>query len=100
LLAALLLIPIVLGARFISVSLPISLLRLRRAFSPGVIKILTWGGLRGGVSVALALSLPMGEPRDIILAITYVIVVFSIVVQGLTIGKLVRRTTASDERRG
>lgn len=100
LLAALLLIPIVLGARFISVSLPISLLRLRRAFSPGVIKILTWGGLRGGVSVALALSLPMGEPRDIILAITYVIVVFSIVVQGLTIGKLVRRTTVNGERKG
>jgi CPA1 family monovalent cation:H+ antiporter len=100
LLAALLLIPIVLGARFVSVSLPISLLRLRRAFSPGVIKILTWGGLRGGVSVALALSLPMGEPRDVILAITYVIVVFSIVVQGLTIGKLVRRTTASGERKG
>jgi CPA1 family monovalent cation:H+ antiporter len=90
LLASLALIPVVLGARLISVAIPIHLLSLRRAFSPGVIKILTWGGLRGGVSVALALSLPAGEPREIILAITYVVVVFSIVVQGLTIGGLVR----------
>lgn len=90
LLAALILIPVVLGARLISVSIPIQLLSLRRAFSPGVIKILTWGGLRGGVSVALALALPAGEPREVILAITYVVVVFSIVVQGLTIGRLVR----------
>jgi len=90
LLASLALIPLVLGARFISVGLPISLLRLRREFSPGAVKILTWGGLRGGVSVALALSLPPSGARDIILAITYSIVVFSIVVQGLTIGKLVK----------
>jgi len=90
LLASLALIPLVLLARFISVGLPINLLRLRREFSPGVVKVLTWGGLRGGVSVALALSLPAGEPRDIILAITYSIVIFSIVVQGLTIGRLVK----------
>jgi CPA1 family monovalent cation:H+ antiporter len=55
-----------------------------------VIKILTWGGLRGGISVALALSLPAGENREAILTVTYVIVVFSIIVQGLTIGKLVK----------
>jgi len=60
-----------------------------RTFSPNVIKILTWGGLRGGISVAMALSLPPGRPRDIILTITYAIVVFSIIVQGLTVGKLV-----------
>lgn len=90
LLAGLALIPLVLAARFISVGLPINLLRLRREFTPGAVKILTWGGLRGGVSVALALSLPAGEARDIILAITYCIVIFSIVVQGLTIGRLVK----------
>lgn len=90
LLASLAMIPLVLAARFISVGLPISLLRLRREFSPGAVKILTWGGLRGGVSVALALSLPPSDARDIILAITYTIVVFSIVVQGLTIGRLVK----------
>ena len=81
----------VLLARFVSVSIPISLLKTQRRFSPNVIKILTWGGLRGGISVALALSLPVGQARDIILAITYLIVVFSICVQGLTIGRLVKR---------
>ncbi len=90
LMVSLLLIPLLLIARFISVGIPISLMKKRRQFTPGAIKILTWGGLRGGISVALALSLPPGEARDVILAITYVIVVFSIVVQGLTIGKLVR----------
>jgi CPA1 family monovalent cation:H+ antiporter len=61
-----------------------------RTFSPNVIKILTWGGLRGGISVALALSLPAGQNREAILAVTYAIVVFSIIVQGLTIGRLVK----------
>jgi CPA1 family monovalent cation:H+ antiporter len=90
LMVSLLLIPLLLIARFISVGIPITLMKKRRQFTPGAIRILTWGGLRGGISVALALSLPPGEARDVILAITYVIVVFSIVVQGLTIGKLVR----------
>jgi len=93
LLASLAMIPLVLLARLISVGLPINLLRLHREFSPGVVKILTWGGLRGGVSVALALSLPAGEARDVILAITYAIVIFSIIVQGLTIGRLVKSAT-------
>jgi len=91
LLAALALIPIVLISRFICVGIPVSLLKLRREFSPGAIKVMTWGGLRGGISVALALSLPAGTERDIILAITYVIVIFSISVQGLTIGKLIKK---------
>jgi len=88
LLAGLAAIPLVLAARWVSVGIPISLLRLRREFSPNVVKIMTWGGLRGGISVALALSLPSGPERDVILAITYTVVVFSILVQGLTIGRL------------
>jgi len=64
-------------------------MRLRADFHPHVVKILTWGGLRGGISVALALSLPAGQERDIIVSITYMIVVLSIIVQGLTIKKLV-----------
>ncbi len=77
-------------ARLIAVSIPITALKLRREFHPHVIKILTWGGLRGGISVALALSLPASEQRDVIVAITYVIVVLSILLQGLTIGKLIK----------
>jgi CPA1 family monovalent cation:H+ antiporter len=88
LLAGLAAIPIVLAARWVSVGIPISLLKLRREFSPNVVKIMTWGGLRGGISVALALSLPSGPERDVILAVTYTVVVFSILVQGLTIKRL------------
>ncbi|HEB86489.1 MAG TPA: sodium:proton antiporter [Gammaproteobacteria bacterium] len=89
LLAALVIIPIVLAARYVSVGLPVILLRRFHGFSPHVLEILTWSGLRGGISVALALSLPLGIERDVILAITYSVVVFSILVQGLTIGALV-----------
>jgi len=71
-------------------------------FTPGAIRILTWGGLRGGVSVALALSIPAHPPggvalpeREVVLAITYAVVVISIVVQGLTIGPLLRRSLAA-----
>jgi len=90
LLAGIILIPLILLARLISVGIPIGLLRNTHVFSPGVVKILTWGGLRGGISVALALSIPAGEARDIILPVTYIIVVFSILVQGLTVSKLVQ----------
>ncbi len=92
LLASLLIIPLVLFARFVAVGIPITLLRSFRTFSPGVIRIMTWGGLRGGISVALALSIPPGPERDVILAITYAVVIFSIVVQGLTVKKLVTWT--------
>jgi CPA1 family monovalent cation:H+ antiporter len=81
---------IVLLARLISVSVPIRLLERFRTFSPHVVKILTWTGLRGGISMALALSLPAGPERDVILAITYGVVVFSVLVQGLTIGPMLK----------
>ena len=86
-------IVIVLIARFISVGVPVFFIRKFRELTPGVTKILTWGGLRGGISVALALSLPASAERETILAVTYCVVVFSILVQGLTIGKLIKRYT-------
>jgi monovalent cation:H+ antiporter, CPA1 family len=82
---------VVLFARFISVSVPMLFLRLRRSFERNTIPILTWGALRGGISVALALSLPYSMHRNEIVSITYIVVVFSIVVQGLTIGRLAKR---------
>jgi CPA1 family monovalent cation:H+ antiporter len=91
LLAGIIAIGIVLLARWVSVGLPLLVLRQVRTLSPHAVKILTWGGLRGGISVALALSLPVGAERDLIVAITYAVVVFSIAVQGLTLGKLARR---------
>ncbi|MBW2467557.1 MAG: cation:proton antiporter, partial [Deltaproteobacteria bacterium] len=81
---------IVLSARLVSVSVPILMLKRFRSFSPHVVKILTWTGLRGGISMALALSLPAGTERDVILAVTYGVVVFSILVQGLTISPLLK----------
>lgn len=97
--AGFLAIPLVLLARLISVGLPIGLMRRFHSFAPGVVTLLTWGGLRGGVSVALALSLPAGEVRDTLVAVTYVVVVFSIVGQGLTLGRVVRATTGRAEHR-
>lgn len=90
LLAGILTIPLVLLARAVSAGLPIAVMRRFRSFSPGVVTILTWGGLRGGISVALALSLPAGETRDLLVTVTYCVVVFSILVQGLTLGPVVR----------
>jgi CPA1 family monovalent cation:H+ antiporter len=84
-------IPLVLVARTIGVSVPVYILSMFRTFTPGAMPILIWGGLRGGISVALALSLPEHPLRDTILAATYAVVVFSIIVQGLTIGPLARR---------
>ncbi|HAD07942.1 MAG TPA: sodium:proton antiporter, partial [Porticoccaceae bacterium] len=91
LLAGALAIPLILIVRVCSVGLPVMIMRQFREFSPGVVRILTWAGLRGGISVALALSLPAGETRDLLVSATYVVVVFSILVQGLSLGPLVRR---------
>ncbi len=91
--AGLIAIPLVLLTRFLCVGTPVKLLEFRRSFTPGAVRILTWGGLRGGISVALALSIPAGPERDLILTVTYTVVVFSILVQGLTIGPLVKSMT-------
>ncbi len=93
LVAGLIAIPLVLLARLLSVSFSFSLLRRFRVFSPNVVRILTWGGLRGGISVALALALPRGPEREILVAVTYAVVLFSIVVQGLTIGTVIQRSS-------
>lgn len=97
LLAGAVAVPIVLLARLVSIGVPVGLLSRRRPFAPRAVRILTWGGLRGGISVALALSLPAalgaagtpGAPRELILTMTYVVVAFSILVQGLTIKRFI-----------
>lgn len=91
LIAGLVAIVITLFARWVSVGGAVLFMRAFRSFSPGVIRILTWGGLRGGISVALALSIPAVPERSTIVTITYMIVVFSIVFQGMTLGRLVDR---------
>lgn len=85
--AGALLIPTVLAARYLSVGVPVLLLKSFRSFTPNVVAILTWGGLRGGISVAMALSLPPSPQRELIVAVTYIVVIFSVLVQGLTLSK-------------
>jgi CPA1 family monovalent cation:H+ antiporter len=84
-------IPLVLLARFLAVSIPVLALRSRTEFVRGTIPILTWGGLRGGISIALALSLPGVAEKPILLAATYAAVIFTIVVQGLSLRAVVER---------
>lgn len=78
-----------LAARALTVGVPVDLMRRSFRLPKGSGRVLTWGGLRGGISVALALSLPVGPHRDLVLAVTYCIVVFSILGQGLTLGKVI-----------
>ena len=84
-------IALALVARLAAVAVPILILSPFRSFSRGVIPIMTWGGLKGGISVALALSLPDSEWKPMILTVTYIIVIFSIIVQGLTVAKVANR---------
>ncbi|MFO8023811.1 cation:proton antiporter [Thiohalophilus sp.] len=90
LLAALTILPLVLLGRFIAMGLPVTVLRRFRAQTPGSVQIMTWGGLRGGISIALVLSLPAGEAREVLVLVTAVVVLFAVVVQGLTFRSLVR----------
>jgi CPA1 family monovalent cation:H+ antiporter len=90
--AGALMIPLALGARFVAVGLPVQVLsRIRRPLPRGTVSVLTWSGLRGGISVALVLSLPAFPGRDTILTVTYVVVLFSILAQGLTVRRVVTR---------
>ncbi len=92
-LAGVLAIPLLLFARFLSLTLPIKMYAKKLDFVPNTNLLMTWGGLRGGISIALALSLTQEMHRDLFLVITYIVVVFSIIGQGLTVGKLVKRLT-------
>lgn len=95
---ALCFITVLLG-RAVGVALPFSLFKRRRELRPGTRRILIWGGLRGGVSVALALALPEFEGRSILVAATYVVVIISVLGQGLTIGKLIERLVPPEDRK-
>lgn len=87
-------------ARFAAVSIPVMMLKPLRTSGKGVIRIMTWGGLKGGISVALALSLPDSEWKPLILTATYVVVIFSIIVQGLTVTRLAEHIGRAPELPG
>lgn len=87
-------IPVVLLVRLVTVAAPMAFFKRKRRYAPHFIKILVWGGLRGGLAVALALALPVNDYRSTILTMTYAIVVFAVVVQGLTMKSLVRLSQA------
>ena len=89
-------IAITLAARWLTVGLPVALARRAFRLPAGAAGVLTWGGLRGGISIALALALPPGPWRETLIALTYGVVAFSILVQGLTFGRLVRATVRGD----
>ncbi len=90
LIAAAVAVVVTLAARLLTVGLPVRFNSRRFNLPAGSWKVLTWGGLRGGISVALALSLPVTPERDTLVALTYCVVAFSILAQGLSIGWVVR----------
>ena len=90
-LAGFIAVPIVLICRYLSLIIPVNIFKKRLDFVPNTNLIMTWGGLRGGISIALALGLTDAMHREFFLVMTYIVVVFSIIVQGLTVGKLVKK---------
>ncbi len=98
LLAGLVAIVVALAARLLSVGAPVAMMPRFFKLPPGAWRILTWGGLRGGISVALVLSLPTSQPVDLLLAMTYAVVVFSILVQGSTMGAVTRHALGHGHR--
>jgi len=100
LLAASMLVPLVLLARLAGVAIPLAALGRRAALGPGAIPVLTWGGLKGGISIALAMKTPDFPGRNAVLTATYSVVVFSILVQGLTVGPLIRRVARDQDPSG
>ncbi len=91
LLAGLAIVAVTLVARFVSVGIPMLLVRRRDGYGPWTVRLLTWGGLRGGIAISLALGLPSVPERSAIVTATYVVVLFTIAVQGLTVGPIMRR---------
>ena len=87
---------IVLVSRFLSLLIPVRFFAKRLDFVPYTTVIMAWGGLRGGISIALALSLTDDMNRDLLLTVTYVVVIFSIIVQGLTVGPLAKRLIGTE----
>lgn len=94
--AGIIAIPVILICRYLSLLLPIKFFQKKLEFVPKTNLIMTWGGLRGGISIALALGLTEVMHRDLFVVITYVVVVFSIIVQGLTVGKLVQKVKTEE----
>lgn len=92
----LLAVPLVVGARWTSVGIAMLALKPWQAFPAGTLPVLTWGGVRGGISIALALALPIGPNRLPLLAATYLVVLFTVLVQGSTLGWVVRRMVPAD----
>lgn len=102
--AGLLAVCVTLAARLLTAGVPVAVLGSRSGLPQGAWQVLTWGGLRGGISVALALSLPAGPERNALVTMTYIVVVFSVLVQGLSVERLVRKivpcTGQADNRQG
>ena len=96
--AGLIAIPIVLLSRYMSLWIPIRFFKKKLEFVPNTNLIMTWGGLRGGISIALALSLTKEMHRDIFLLITYFIVTFSIIGQGLSVGPLIKKLAENEDQ--